>query len=158
MNTLIKDWQNIEKWKKLCPELQISSDFKEKESNTSSSNNTASVLKSKRDENDATLGLIRDGYALVGSKAMASYCGEDKDFNSLEEQHQILQEKLKIGIEQLTDAGLPASFILVFDETWKLARDASKFLTGITHKENILNFDLLAWHIDSSKGDVGVSA
>ncbi len=71
--------------------------------------------------------LIRNGYALV-----------DDTFNV---------GLVREGIEALHNKKIPATFVLLFDETWQLARQSKKVLEKASHEKNIFNYDLLAWYI-----------
>jgi ectoine hydroxylase-related dioxygenase (phytanoyl-CoA dioxygenase family) len=71
--------------------------------------------------------LIRNGYALV-----------DDLFDV---------QRLRQGIEDLHKHNLPATFILLFDETWRLACESKRVLEQASHKKNVFNYDLLAWYI-----------
>jgi len=64
---------------------------------------------------------------------------------------------LSSAIQTLSNHSLPAPFVLLFDETWHLAKVASQYLTALTSPHNVLNYDILAWHIDASRGDAGFS-
>jgi hypothetical protein len=84
--------------------------------------------------------LVEDGYVLV-----------DKILDKT------LTVKLKDAITALHKQGYPASFVLLFDETWELARLALKTLDDATHPSNVFNFDVLAWYIDPREGMAGFS-
>jgi len=71
--------------------------------------------------------LIHNGYALV-----------DDLFDV---------QLLRKGIEDLHKQNLPATFILLFDETWRLACESKRVLEQTSHKKNVFNYDLLAWYI-----------
>ncbi len=55
--------------------------------------------------------------------------------------------KLRNGIIRLQEQKLPATFIFLFDETWKLAVYSRRILQQACHPKNQLNFDVLAWYI-----------
>ena len=71
--------------------------------------------------------LIRNGYALVDDTFDVGLVRE--------------------GIEALNHKKIPATFVLLFDETWQLARQSKKVLEEASHERNIFNYDLLAWYI-----------
>lgn len=85
--------------------------------------------------------LVEDGYVLV-----------DK---ILEEQH--LTAKLKDAITALHKRGYPATFVLLYDETWELARLALETLSDATHASNVFNYDILAWFINPCENKAGFS-
>ena len=68
-----------------------------------------------------------------------------------------LVEKLRHAISALHQKKIPASFVLMYDETWRLARMANRVLSKATHPLNVFNFDLLAWHIDAKENRAGFS-
>ena len=61
---------------------------------------------------------------------------------------EFLISKLRAGIKQLREHNLPASFILLFDETWQLARVSRQLLEKSTLETNEFQFDILAWCIE----------
>jgi hypothetical protein len=63
---------------------------------------------------------------------------------------------LALGVEQLVECGLPASFIFIFDEPWVLMHQASQLLTTVSGGNRIVG-DVLAWHVDPNKGNTGFS-
>lgn len=112
-------------WSTACPELTISKNTK--------ASNGASSQKIKIDEASSERKrqkLVSHGYSLVEEKFDMDLIGS-----------------LRKGIEQLFHLGLPATFILLFDEAWDLARSSRTALEQCTHTKNQLNFDLLAWYI-----------
>ena len=124
-------WSGREHWTELC-HLHIS-DEKAKQENESkrSPSNGKDRLRT---------GLVEDGYVLVD--------------DVVEEQ---LTSNLKDAIISLHARGYPATFVLLYDETWELARLALKTLSVATHPSNIFNFDILAWHIDPRENVAGFS-
>jgi hypothetical protein len=84
--------------------------------------------------------LIADGYVLAD--------------DVLEGQ---LTSKLKDAIVSLHARGYPATFVLLYDETWELALLALNTLSEATHPSNCFNFDILAWHIDPRENVAGFS-
>ena len=84
--------------------------------------------------------LIEDGYSTIDESLDSS-----------------LITKLLEGVKALQQGGdgkdattkYPASFILLFDETWELARISRKFLKQSTHISNDFNYDILAWYIEA---------
>eukprot|EP00941_MAST-03F_sp_MAST-3F-sp1_P002928 g2928.t1 len=63
---------------------------------------------------------------------------------------------VKKGIENLLLHGWPATFILVYDEAWALAKEVSELMSYVSGG-NCNNMDMLAWHVDPNKGDSGFS-
>ena len=61
------------------------------------------------------------------------------------------------SIETLVQNNIPASMILLFDEVWELCHVAGNLISQSTHQNNVINFDMLAWHIDASKDECGFS-
>ena len=71
---------------------------------------------------------------------------------------------LAAGVEALEAAGWPATFILVFDETWDLLERMRKSVIGSPSPAggssgciNVPNLDVLAWKVDPAKGQAGFS-
>eukprot|EP00501_MAST-03F_sp_TOSAG23-6_P001873 GSMAST32.ASY1.ANO1.1951.1 assembled CDS len=60
------------------------------------------------------------------------------------------------SIVTLMQHGWPATFILLYDESWAMAREVSE-LIAFTSGGNQNNFDFLAWYIDPNKGHKGFS-
>jgi len=132
------DWNNVDLWRNICPELSI-----QPMSNHNEMDKVVIKDKPLLDFEEISSDLLTDGYSLLD------------DFGAFISPKLI--EKLTRGIVQLKEKGWPASMILLFDETWMLAQHAAKIIQSCTHPENILNFDLLAWHIDPSAGESGFS-
>ena len=88
--------------------------------------------------------LLEDGYALVDQVQ------DDPRYDQL-------TLKLKECISFLHKRHLPATFILLCDETWEYARYAKKILKDSTHSSNSFNFDVLAWYIDPKENAAGFS-
>ena len=54
----------------------------------------------------------------------------------------------------------PATFVLLYDETWHLALQSQRCLlqqNSVLHPSMSFNFDVLAWHIDPNQNQVGFS-
>jgi hypothetical protein len=113
-------------WKKLCSSLSIEGKL--------SKDRKAPVISSDEAERRRKK-LVSDGYVLVDDCL-------DMD----------LVNQIKEGIEHLDKQGLPPTFILLFDQTWELARASRSVLESSTHSKNSFNFDLLAWLIKAGKG------
>jgi hypothetical protein len=131
-------WSDEEQWRKLCPKLSIST----------GDICTSDVEKYEQKEREELLDrLIDDGYALLDAKCNC-YLREQvgKAISDLELKH-----------------SLPATFALLFDETWQLAAESQQLLLqkqnkGILRSHKMcFNFDMLAWHIDPHRKQVGFS-
>jgi hypothetical protein len=111
-------------WKEICPGLSLTSAVHKNDAQNGKTEVTPDTqIKVKRRQEK----LTNDGYALVDD---------------------YLDVKLiREGIEALHHRKLPATFILMFDETWKLALESKRILEKSSHKKNIFNYDLLAWYI-----------
>ena len=126
-------WGTAEFWQKLCPGLTIGE-------------NAATVAASSRgvQPGEAELcrqRLIDDGYATIDeSLAGSSIIGK------LLEGIKTLQG---VTSKEEEPVKFPASFILLFDETWELARIARNTLKQSTHTSNDFNYDILAWYIEA---------
>ena len=84
-----------------------------------------------------------------------------------------LRENVARGITALeVQHALPATFVLLFDETWELAAQSQSLLLRNTNHEGTqqrrrgilreapgmsFNFDMLAWHIDPRRNQAGFS-
>ncbi|KAI2510199.1 hypothetical protein MHU86_4231 [Fragilaria crotonensis] len=88
--------------------------------------------------------LLEDGYALVDRVQ------DDPRYDEL-------TLKLRECISFLHTRHLPATFILLCDETWEYAQYAKKILKDSTHSSNSFNFDVLAWYIDPKENAAGFS-
>lgn len=187
MDNLKKQWTDVAYWKSICPSLSISCDdgndgdessLKKPSQSSSSINGTINggnqnqtvIEKEDIAITAARTGLLADGYALVDADSIGvdhrTLLPPTTNESIHEQQHnqQIntssynLRRLLKSGIETLTkEAGLPATFILLYDETWELAHGARTFLSEATHLQNQLNFDILAWYIDPRQSQSGFS-
>lgn len=106
-------------------------------------------------KNDDLRDRIRNtGYTLVPSlENMASNTEQESHLNTL-------ISNLAEGITFLhKNDGIPATFILLFDEAWELAFHPStqQIISQTNHEKNVFNFDILAWYIDPSEGSSGFS-
>lgn len=125
-------WEEKEFWQKLCPNLTITDDLSV----------GASSFGTKEEYDRRKERLVEDGYVLVD------------DTIEGENATQALVE----AIAKLHKTySLPATFVLLFDETWRLAARASSLLSNSTNPNNVFNFDMLAWYIDPREGDAGFS-
>jgi hypothetical protein len=122
---------DIKTWTNFCPKLSIEDDTTD--TTTTGSWKMASIPESE--SNWRRNRLISDGFVLVDD-------GMNVD----------LVNALREGIESLHQLNLPASFILLYDETWQLARDARRIMEASSHSQNKFNFDLLAWFIPLGTG------
>jgi hypothetical protein len=122
-----KKWQEPFFWRKLCPELTI--DAKKPP--------TTAIPKIEKDaaslHTDRRSRLADRGYALADEPVA--------DLSVI--------QAMRTGIETLHKLGLPASFILLFDNTWDLAALSRSVLEKSTLETNKFQFDILAWYIDS---------
>jgi hypothetical protein len=122
-------WEQPDLWRSVCAELTIQA---------TDSNTSKLVTAPHATEEAVALGkvrrrrLIERGYALVDEPVATS-----------------LVPVLRQGIETLHKLNLPASFILLFDETWELASMSRSVLKVSTLDKNEFQFDILAWYIDS---------
>jgi ectoine hydroxylase-related dioxygenase (phytanoyl-CoA dioxygenase family) len=159
-------WQEPELWKRTCPELSISIGESE------STNDCATILatngkfptsdsdvninseekkwKNTDEATSASSDMLADGYSLIDDFSSSSSSSTTIPLPQL-------ISSLSSGVSQLVGQGWPACMILLFDETWRVARHATHILQAATHSENALNFDLLAWHIDPQKNESGFS-
>ena len=94
-------------WSTICPDLTISNDASKSASSPTIKMDESSA-KRKRQK------LVSHGYSLVEEKFDMGLIGS-----------------LRKGIEQLVELGLPATFILLFDEAWDLARGSNMFLSTV---------------------------
>ena len=147
---LLSQWSDADYWKKLCPYLTISTD-----ENSLATDNDTTIGPDDDNVNKQLLErLIDDGYALVDNKI----CNDS------------LREKLARGISDMEiQHTLPATFVILFDECWKLAEASHRHLLqqkngnnvsnqSILHPNNMaFNFDMLAWHIDPRMNQAGFS-
>jgi hypothetical protein len=134
-----KTWSSVEFWRELCKDLTITDvDF--------SVDDEDGKLPPKSNDADSQprMRLVEDGYALLDSVD-----GEQK--------FKDLTLKLKDGITSLHARKIPATFILLCDETWEYARFAKTIMKDSTHSSNFFNFDVLAWHIDPKENVAGFS-
>ena len=115
---------NPKTWTTICNGLSISSTDADSEA---SQVNKLAEADTGRKHNRRRENLIRNGYALV-----------DDTFDV---------QLVKEGIEALHKQKIPATFILLFDETWQLACKSKSVLEQASHKKNVFNYDLLAWYI-----------
>jgi len=119
-------------WQKLSPNLTISDDLSV----------VASSISSQEEQQRRKERLIDDGYVLVD------------DTIEPEKATQSLADAIT---ELHTSHSLPATFVLLYDETWRLAAKASSLLSNSTNSNNLFNFDMLAWYIDPREGAAGFS-
>jgi len=133
-------WNDEDHWKSLCPSLTVGKEGLQKGTDAISN---ASLKEFERRRKR----LVEDGYVLADN----ILCGSDA--------HQLnLIQKLREGITVLhKDHSIPATFILLFDQTWELAQLAKRSLGECTHTKNVFNFDVLAWYIDPSENVAGFS-
>ena len=135
---LLSRWSDKEYWKQLCQNLSISDDNR-----STASDGGYTEHKSQLTDKPLQHLLIDDGYALIDKQC---------DTN--------LGNKVSQAISDLeTHHSLPATFALLFDETWLLAFQSQTFLlsNNILHTRMKFNFDMLAWHIDPTRNQVGFS-
>lgn len=130
------DWSVPDHWVKLVDQhLNIS-----KDASLQNNHNDDTKRPPTSDGGMLQKRLVEDGFVLVD-----------------EILDETLTVKLKEAITALHKQGYPASFVLLFDETWELARLALKTLDDATHPSNVFNFDILAWYIDPREGVAGFS-
>ncbi|GFH51925.1 hypothetical protein CTEN210_08401 [Chaetoceros tenuissimus] len=114
--------------------------------------NNEAMLESNN--NDLRDRIRNTGYTLVPSlEKMVSNTKQESHLNTL-------ISNLAKGITFLhKNYGLPATYILLFDEAWELAFHPStqQIISQTNHEKNIFNFDILAWYIDPSEGASGFS-
>lgn len=114
--------------------------------------NNEAILECKN--NDLRDRIRNTGYTLVPSlEKMVSNTKQESHLNTL-------ISNLAKGVTFLhKNHGLPATFILLFDEAWELAFHPStqQIISKTNHEKNVFNFDILAWYIDPSEGASGFS-
>eukprot|EP00978_Attheya_sp_CCMP212_P036942 scaffold170959_cov30-Attheya_sp.AAC.1 len=147
-------WTNVEFWKSVCPQLTITSS-KDNTIMSTTANQKDSIIIAEKEAEKRRNCLVKDGYALVDKLEDGGHPNN--------EQQQLLVTKLAAAISGLDGThGYPATFVLLYDETWELARIASQVLSSASSSTNennnnilALNFDMLAWHI--RPGEAGFS-
>lgn len=123
-------------WRDKCACLKISEDSNGQTSSKEGNSQSSLMLGIGSEESERKRSkLVSKGYVLV-----------DEPFDC------DLVGSVKKGIEQLHEIELPATFVLLFDEAWSLARASRSLLDKCTHCDNHFNFDLLAWYIEPGKG------
>ncbi len=110
-------------WTVICDGLSITNADSKGSSVNKQAGDAKPVAKHKRRRER----LIKHGYALV------------------DDTYDVGQ--VRGGIEALHKQKIPATFVLLFDETWELACQSKKVLEQATHEKNVFNYDLLAWYI-----------
>ncbi|KAL7551548.1 hypothetical protein ACHAWF_014745 [Thalassiosira exigua] len=93
--------------------------------------------------------LVNNGYALLNN----DLCNKS------------LQKRVRRGIANLKAMDLPATFVLVLNQTWKLTSASHCLLLlsngqsrGILKGEKmVFNFGVLAWNIDPRRNQAGLS-
>ena len=143
MHQMISCWSDEEYWRKLCPYLSIST------GDSADDDNRIEGTLVQKERRDALLDrLIDDGYALLDAP-----CNEK------------LRDRVGRCVSDLElTHSLPATFALLFDEAWHLAAESNQLLlqkqnkgTLQSHGKMCFNFDMLAWHIDPRRKQVGFS-
>jgi len=133
-------WESADFWRKVCPDLRISSDEDssrpQSQKKRAAYQSTQEAQTQKRRER-----LVEDGYVLVD--------------DAIEDQE--LVTMLAAAITTLHEKNFPATFILLYDEAWRMAQAASDILAASTHRANEFNFDMLAWYIDPAEDMAGFS-
>jgi hypothetical protein len=121
----LSKWEQPNFWLKLCPSLTIGTDLTIPSSTRDTT--ATSVHKDRRRQ------LQEKGFTVIDEP--------------LAEESMI--KELRDGLATLHKLKFPASFILLFDVTWKLAALSRDQLEQSTLACNKFQFDILAWHIDS---------
>ncbi|VEU34226.1 unnamed protein product [Pseudo-nitzschia multistriata] len=114
-------------WMAICPGLSIDLSTPSASGSISRKKSHVCSKKSQTKHKRRREKLIRNGYALVN---------DSFDVRMVRE-----------GIEALHKQHLPATFILLFDESWHLACQSKEVLENASHEKNAFNYDLLAWYI-----------
>lgn len=122
------DWSQPDFWIQICPHLRISQLKKASTDGVTTSNPSPDAVSRFRQEQLRNVGFVEI---------------DDK----LDE---TLIESLRLGIENLYRVGLPATCILLYDETWKLALASRSILHSVTHPNHQFGYDILAWRIETS--------
>mmetsp|Transcript_25596 Transcript_25596/g.56108 ORF Transcript_25596/g.56108 Transcript_25596/m.56108 type:complete len:529 (-) Transcript_25596:35-1621(-) len=122
-------------WKAICPGLSISATATNYAGDINGKNTDSGDTRIQTKHKRRKQKLVRDGYALVNDSFDVRL--------------------VRNGIEALHKQDLPATFILLFDESWHLACQSKRVLQKATHEKNVFNYDLLAWYI--SPGSPGFS-
>ena len=142
-------WSDEGYWRKLFPQLTIISVTDGDDISSSSSYPPLYEHGYGQRDRDELLNRLKDdGYALLDSPC---------DVN--------LREAVCTAVSDLERRhNLPATFALLFDETWRLAAESHQLLLknedkGIlkSHGKMRFNFDMLAWHIDPREKQAGFS-
>uniref|UniRef100_A0A7S4JIH2 Phytanoyl-CoA dioxygenase n=1 Tax=Odontella aurita TaxID=265563 RepID=A0A7S4JIH2_9STRA len=146
-------WSDVKHWRTLCPILSISEDASCVGRPVGDANaticNRPTPEASRRCER-----LIGDGYALVDNLTGDAICSGSDENNNVSAVIDCLSSAITSLHKQ---HGLPATFALLFDETWQLAQTCSRVLSESTHANNSFNFDMLAWYVDPKEGMAGFS-
>mmetsp|Transcript_19021 Transcript_19021/g.62534 ORF Transcript_19021/g.62534 Transcript_19021/m.62534 type:complete len:458 (-) Transcript_19021:1090-2463(-) len=118
-------------WEELCPYLHIDN----KGLSTKRKLSKGERVRVKQE-------LVEEGYSKVGGCEL------------LDMSH---VELLRRGIEDLVAEGWPPTFIGLYDECWQAVGAMQNNLKQVTDGRNSCNFDVVAWHVDPSKGQHGFS-
>ena len=132
------EWLKEEYWKSLCPECTVS--------NVSQPGKSWPALQMGRCElQEFSARLDTDGYFSIGAVDLPE---------SNRPQYYDTVRKLAVAVAALVKHDWPASFVSIFDEAWLLAHLLSALVRESTGG-NELMMDLVAWHIDPTKGQTG---
>ncbi|KAL7471468.1 hypothetical protein ACHAXS_013096 [Conticribra weissflogii] len=156
-NVLLEQWRNPDHWRKLCPRLHISDGPTAKATRREDGHAAVPTFDNDRRHKLLKTRLVRDGYALL-NRPLASPSLLTNIARSISD------------LELRRD--LPATFVLLFDESWELASASCESLMprhyrqtgdaidrrgGILHPRLKFNYDVLAWHVDPSRNQAGFS-
>jgi ectoine hydroxylase-related dioxygenase (phytanoyl-CoA dioxygenase family) len=134
-------WTNVDYWAKLCKDLTITDVSFDADVEV---DRKLPPIASGGADSRLQARLLEDGYAMVDR------INDNQRFDDL-------TSKLREGITSLHSQNIPATFILLCDETWEYARFAKKILKDSAHSLNYFNFDVLAWYIDPREDLAGFS-
>jgi hypothetical protein len=128
----MENWLNgsVDHWRKVCPQLPIGKKHKKLQEIAL---------------NDATLNDLKNQMMQNGVFRLESIISQE------------LCKKLANGVNCLLSKGYPASFIILYDPVWEVVQIIQKVLQLTTSKRNVMNFDILSWHIDPSRDQSGFS-
>ena len=129
------EWSDPEYWKRIAPGLHCGDAAWQEEASAAAAAAAKGGRKAWRKASESE--LRAEGVATAGGVVEPPLCAALAD-----------------AVERLHEAGLPASFVLLYDEAWAAVSRASAAVAA-SSGGNECNFDVLAWRINPGAGDAG---
>jgi hypothetical protein len=136
-----RQWTDPCYWRRLCPDLTVDG-VSANGNDRRDCRGVESANRGMNHGNNYRNRLREDGYALVNEVVASKSNLLEILCIAIEQLHSVVDSCLSVSC-----SGIPATFVLLYDETWLLASQSWRFIQQSTVPTIRFHYDILAWNV-----------